>query len=144
MARSFVPTSILDLMAALRAPALLPSSLQMMRATPSSNSMATTGKAVCWRSARIALLALDLALEAVEASAAAGGLAEASVVVAADLEVAVVSVAVSVAVAATGVAATEGARPVVLMRAVLLLPLILSPILQLLERREARRFMSAT
>ena len=78
MAQSFVLTSTSDPMAALKVLVLLPSSLQKMLATPSSSLMATIGRVVSWRFARIALLALDLASVAVEALAVVEASEEAS------------------------------------------------------------------
>ncbi len=65
-------TSISARMAVLKAPVSLPSRLRKTLATPSLNSMATTGKVEHSKSVRIALPALDLvALLVAEASEAA-------------------------------------------------------------------------
>lgn len=141
MAQSFVLTSTSDPMAALKVLVLLPSSLQKMLATPSSSLMATIGRVVSWRSARIALLALDLASVAVEALAVVEASEEAS-----GHAVALAAAVASVAVLAAAVALVEDmvAREVVMMLALQLLLLIPLQIMPRLEPREVRLFMSAT
>ena len=141
MAQSFVLTSTSDPMAALKVLVLLPSSLQKMLATPSSSLMATIGRVVSWRFARIALLALDLASVAVEALAVVEASEEAS-----GHAVALAAAVASVAVLAAAVALVEDmvAREVVMMLALLLLLLIPLQIMPRLEPREVRLFMSAT
>lgn len=141
MAQSFVLTSTSDPMAALKVLVLLPSSLQKMLATPSSSLMATIGRVVSWRFARIALLALDLASVAVEALAVVEASEEAS-----GHAVALAAAVASVAVLAAAVALVEDmvAREVVMMLALQLLLLIPLQIMPRLEPREVRLFMSAT
>ena len=141
MAQSFVLTFTSDPMAALKVLVLLPSSLQKMLATPSSSLMATIGRVVSWRFARIALLALDLASVAVEALAVVEASEEAS-----GHAVALAAAVASVAVLAAAVALVEDmvAREVVMMLALQLLLLIPLQIMPRLEPREVRLFMSAT
>ena len=141
MAQSFVLTSTSDPMVALKVLVLLPSSLQKMLATPSSSLMATIGRVVSWRFARIALLALDLASVAVEALAVVEASEEAS-----GHAVALAAAVASVAVLAAAVALVEDmvAREVVMMLALQLLLLIPLQIMPRLEPREVRLFMSAT
>ena len=145
MAQSFVLTSTSDPMAALKVLVLLPSSLQKMLATPSSSLMATIGRVVSWRFARIALLALDLASVAVEALAVVEASEEASEE-ASGHAVALAAAVASVAVLAAAVALVEDmvAREVVMMLALQLLLLIPLQIMPRLEPREVRLFMSAT
>ena len=131
MAQSFVLTSTSDPMVALKVLVLLPSSLQKMLATPSSSLMATIGRAVYWRSARIALLALGLVSVAVEALAVVEASEEASGHV----------VALAAAVA---LVEDMAAREVVMMLALQLLLLIPLQTMPRLEPREVRLFMSAT
>lgn len=134
-----VPTFTLDLMVAPRALELSPSSLQTMLATPSSNSMVTTGKVAHLRSAKIA--SPELARDSAVADSADVVVLEVASVLVEDLELVAASVEVSVVVVS---AADMEDLPVVLMPEPPQLLPTLSQTMLLLERRGAKLSMSAT
>jgi hypothetical protein len=144
MVPSFVLTFTLDLMVALRDPALSPSSLPMMLAMLSNNSTATTGKAARSKSVKTASLAPDLDLGGV-VSVPEADLVEVSVPEGADLEP-VVDLAVALQVVVDFQALMVVVVVVVTTQELeqfLLLP-IPSPTLRLPVVRGARLFMFAT
>jgi len=142
-----VLTFTLDLMVALRDPALSPSSLPMMLAMLSNNSTATTGKAARLKSVKTASLAPDLDLVEV-VSVPEADLVEVSVPEAADLEPVVdLAVALQVVVDFQALMVVVVVVVVVVttqeLEQFLLLP-IPSPTLRLPVVRGARLFMFAT
>jgi hypothetical protein len=142
MVLSFVPMSTLDLMAALKALVSSPSNLLMMLATPFNSSMAMTGKAALWKSARIASPAL--APDSVVEAALEFGVDLVEVWAAEVALEVVVDLVVALAVAGEAlVVVTEEALLVLMLELLLQLPtLSLTTLLPAL--REVRRYMFAT
>lgn len=141
---SFVQMFMLDPMAVLKAPVLLPSSLPMMLATLFSNSTAMIGKVAQLRSVKTASLVLVVDSELVAVSAHVEALAAVLVVEAVDLEAAEAS-EVALGGVVDLVAAMEVLQEVALTVVQLPFPQFQtrSQTMLRLARREARQSTSA-